>query len=201
MQTVVNVRYFNRHTQFSFSKGTWLLTNIFFSFPENTSEEGVILPTRKEMREEMKSKLETAMMCGQRIRVDLSMENTMTTKVNFWSVLFRRCKTFAFILVSTNSNVKFKRHETQCTIDDKKFCPPLRWKKTVFVCMEGMTEQFFFSEFRIILYARDTVQIILFIETVREWEKWSTVLIILRKQKHGGFVSNCLFSYDRKEVN
>ncbi|XP_022325299.2 tRNA methyltransferase 10 homolog B-like [Crassostrea virginica] len=47
---------------------------------KNTSEEGVILPTRKEMREEMKSKLETAMMCGQRICVDLSMENTMTTK-------------------------------------------------------------------------------------------------------------------------
>nr|XP_022321342.1 tRNA methyltransferase 10 homolog B-like [Crassostrea virginica] len=45
-----------------------------------TSEEGVVLPTRKEMREEMKSKLETAMMCGQRICVDLSMENTMTTK-------------------------------------------------------------------------------------------------------------------------
>ena len=74
-------------------------------------------------------------------------------------------------------------------------------KENYLCACKGWLRAIFFSEFRIILNARDTVQIILFIETVREWEKWSTVPIILRKQKHGGFVSNCLFSYDRKEVN
>lgn len=37
--------------------------------------------SRKELREEIKSKLEAAMICGQRICIDLSMENTMTSKV------------------------------------------------------------------------------------------------------------------------
>lgn len=46
------------------------------------SEEAMVQPTRKELREEIKSKLEAAMICGQRICIDLSMENTMTSKVN-----------------------------------------------------------------------------------------------------------------------
>lgn len=43
-------------------------------------KEGMVQPTRKELREEIKSKLETAMVSGQRICIDLSMENTMTSK-------------------------------------------------------------------------------------------------------------------------
>lgn len=42
----------------------------------------MVQPSRKELREEIKSKLEAAMICGQRICIDLSMENTMTSKVN-----------------------------------------------------------------------------------------------------------------------
>lgn len=42
----------------------------------------MVQPTRKELREEIKSKLEAAMICGQRFCIDLSMENTMTSKVN-----------------------------------------------------------------------------------------------------------------------
>lgn len=43
-------------------------------------KEAMVQPTRKELREEIKSKLEAAMICGQRICIDLSMENTMTSK-------------------------------------------------------------------------------------------------------------------------
>ncbi|XP_048772926.1 tRNA methyltransferase 10 homolog B-like [Ostrea edulis] len=39
-----------------------------------------VQPSKKELRVEIKSKLGTAMMCGQRICIDLSMENTMTLK-------------------------------------------------------------------------------------------------------------------------
>lgn len=43
-------------------------------------KEAMVQLSRKELREEIKSKLEAAMICGQRICIDLSMENTMTSK-------------------------------------------------------------------------------------------------------------------------